>query len=325
MNFGTWSNEVNAAIEILKPAIDVSLVGQEKLKKSEVELKGDGTVVSIVDFACQSLIMSGIKQHFPSDSVLGEEEIGKLDDDFLKHVKSLLPNDFDPVAACAPAVTTISDKDERCWVIDPIDGTYGFVNGGNYAIAMALLVNRHVVCSAVAWPRHEANATGLTQLEGPAIFVSSEGFGAYALDLKGHWVKLSKPVNPINRMIYTKQKVGNIIQMTEYIKSQLEIKDDITMVSMTKGFVIASGGATVYIRVPWGNSEEHIWDIAPFELLIREAGGFATTGDGKPLAYRSNARVEGTKLGCIFTNRDKAFHDKVIAVYQEALAMFRWF
>lgn len=325
MEFGKWATEINAAIEILKPAIGISLEGQEKLNKSEIETKKDGTVVSIVDFACQSMVMHGLKKHFPNDSVLGEEEIQNIDDEFLRHVKSLLPADVDPVKACSVAVHSISDKDERCWVIDPIDGTYGFVTGGNYAIAMALLVNRHVVCSAVAWPRHEVEATGLTQLEGPAIFVASEGFGAYALDLKGHWVKLTKQENPRARLIYTKQKVGNITQLYQYVKDHLDIHEELTMVSMTKGFVIGSGGACAYIRVPWGANEEHVWDIAPFELLVREAGGFATTGTGAAISYRSNARVAGSQDGLIFTNKDQAFHDKVLAVYHEALDKYRWF
>lgn len=325
MNFGTWAPEINAAINILKPAIDISLVGQEKLRKADIETKNDGTVVSIVDFACQSVIMDGLKKNFPKDSVLGEEDVRKIDDKFLNHVKSLLPDDIDPVSTCSSAITKISDKDERTWVIDPIDGTYGFVNGGNFAIAMALLVNRHVVCSTVAWPRHDVNSTGLIDFEGPAIFVSSEGYGAYAMDLKGHWKKLTKPDNPAFRIIHTKQKQGNVVQLFDYVKQHLGITDEIEMVSMTKGFVLATGNACAFFRVPWDSNEEHVWDIAPFELLVREAGGFATTGTGKEILYRQNARVEGSLDGLVFTNRDKEFHNKVVEILQEALAMFKWY
>ena len=324
MDFGLYEKELNTAIGILKSAIDVASKGQLKLQNSEVETKKDGTVVSICDFACQAIIMDNLTREFPGDYVVGEEEMKNADEEFLKHVKSLLPNGLDPVAACAKSVRTIEDEYHRCWVIDPIDGTYGFVNQGNYAIAMALLIDKHVVCSAVAWPKHNKAETGL-DLDGPVIFIASEGHGAYAVDLNGKFIKLVNSGNPKNVYITTKQKVGNIDKLNDYIMQQMGITEKKEMVSMTKGFMIAADAACAYVRVPWGNCEEHVWDIAPFELLVREAGGIATLGNGKPISYKKDANVEGTVIGCIFSNKGKEFHDKLIKEYQIALEKYKWF
>ena len=324
MDFGPYEKELKAAIEILKPAIDVAIHGQEKLQKTEVEQKKDGTVVSICDFACQAIIMDGLNRFLPGDYVVGEEEVQNADEEFLKHVKSLLPPDLDPVKACAKSVRTIEDSYHRCWVIDPIDGTYGFVKQGNFAIAMALLIDKHLVCSAVAWPKHSRETTGL-DLDGPIILLAAEGHGAYATDLNGKFVKLVNSGAPKNVYVTTKQHVGKISDLNDYICNALGINERIEMVSMTKGFLIAADAATLYVRVPWGSCEEYAWDIAPFELLVREAGGCATTGDGKPLVYKQNARVEGTVSGCLFSNRGKEFHEKALKAYNEALEKYRWF
>ena len=324
MEFGNWTKEINAAIEILKPAIEVSMTGQDRLLKSEVETKKDGSVVSICDFACQSLIMDGIQRLLPGDYVLGEEEIKTLDEDFLKHVKSLLPEGFDPVKACSKSVRTIEDEYHRCWVIDPIDGTYGFIKKDNFAIAMALLVDRHVVCSAVAWPRHDKSITGL-ELDGPVIFVASEGFGAFALDLKGKIIKLQHSDSPKEVIVTTKQRAEKNENLMEYITNELGIKEQIHMVSMTKGFVVAANAGCAYIRIPWSVNDEYVWDIAPFELIVREAGGFSTLANGEPLTYNKNSRVNDTSKGCIFTNKDAAFHAKVCKVFTEGFAKYRWF
>jgi 3'(2'), 5'-bisphosphate nucleotidase len=319
MEFGKWTKEVNAAIEIIKPAITVSITGQEKLVSSEIETKSNGSVVSICDFACQSLIMDGIQRLLPGDYILGEENFNDIDEDFLNRVKTLLPEGFDPVEACSKSVRTIEDEYHRCWVIDPIDGTYDFVEKGNFAIAMALLVDKHVVCSAVAWPHHRKSITGL-DLDGPVIFVASEGFGAFALDLNGKIIKLYRNDAPKEAVITSKRSYIN--RVIKYVMKEVGIKEQITMTSMTKGLVLAANASCAYIRILMGYRDERVWDIAPFEIIVREAGGFATLITGEPITYNTNARANGTVDGCVFTNKDAAFHEKVCKAIREGLKKY---
>ncbi len=64
------------------------------------EFKSDSSPVTIADRAIENYIVSQIKAHYPSHSILGEESG--------KHQGS---------------------EDEYCWVIDPIDGTRSFMHG----------------------------------------------------------------------------------------------------------------------------------------------------------------------------------------------------
>ena len=315
--FGPYSREVAEAVEILKRTINVSLNSQDKLQGSEIKSKEDGTVVSITDFACQAIVMDGLQKAFPDDKVLGEETMTSISDEFLSSVKLLLPEGLDPVEACKDAVTEIKDEYKRLWVIDPIDGTYGFVQKGNYATAMALLIDKQTKVSAVAWPRHNPKYTGIP-VDGPLIFVAAIGYGAYAVDLDGKFYPVKKAEHPENTITYSVMTKGTELTHQTYVKEKLGLANVIEMVSMTKGFVLGCGKAQVYMRLRCQN-DEHVWDIAPFELFVREAGGFASTIDGKPLVYTQSGVTFNSKSGLFFTNVDEAFHQRVLDLYKESL------
>ena len=145
-------------LEILKPLIPLSLDAFSRVSQSEVATKGDGSVVTICDFALQALIINGLHQAFPDDKVLGEEDLAAVPPALLSQAKTLLPNGFD-VSACPGTVRDL--RDHRVWVIDPIDGTQGFVTRGHFAIATALLVDRQLKCSITATMNVTARKIGV--------------------------------------------------------------------------------------------------------------------------------------------------------------------
>ena len=309
--FGPWEKEVSAIVEVMKDVIPLTIDAQIKLKDSEFKSKNDGTVVSICDFAAQAIIMKGINEKLPGDSVLGEEDMKAVSPEFLEKVKLLLPPDLDPVAACSKAIRHIGPDDHRTWVIDPIDGTEGFVNHSAYAIATCLLVDLKPQVSITAWPLHDKKYTGI-ELEGPLIFIAYEGGKSYVMDLKGTIKEMpvitsGKPCNLVNH--------GGRVQ--QYIKDQLGITDSISLVSMVKGFILASGYANIYIRIH--RKPENSWDIAPFEIFVRNCGAIITTGQGKPLEYTPDGLVKDSEYGIVATVGGKEFHEKVLKIYQEGM------
>ncbi|OHT03666.1 Inositol monophosphatase family protein [Tritrichomonas foetus] len=318
--FGEYTHEIEAGIQCVKPAIELSLVAQQKLQASQIEKKSDGTVVSICDFAVQTLIMKGIHEHFPGDIILGEEDVSHGDQFFIDSVKSILPGNIDPVSECKDCISSITDDMHRVWVIDPIDGTYGFIINKNYAIAMALLIDLKVVASIVAWPRHQPESSGIP-VNGPLIFVSALGHGSYAVDMQDNYYPINKNPSPRNRLVHSEQAKGKHLELTQYILKKLDIPESMAMVSMTKGFTIATGQNCVYVRLREVD-DEHVWDIAPFEMLVREAGGFATTPDGKQMVYTKEGRVANTKDGILFSCRDEKFHQDVLNAFKEAHQKF---
>src|SRR5947207_2703951 len=63
------------------------------------ETKSDESPVTAADRACEQLIVARLQQEFPDDGVLGEEGANR------------------------------EGRNERRWIVDPIDGTRDFVRG----------------------------------------------------------------------------------------------------------------------------------------------------------------------------------------------------
>jgi 3'(2'), 5'-bisphosphate nucleotidase len=317
MDFGEYHREITEGIRIITPAIHISLSAQEHLMSCETKQKSDGSLVSICDFACQSVIMHGLRESFPGDRVLGEESIDGESDAFLRMVRLLLPAEIDPVSACRDGIRFISEADHRVWVIDPIDGTYGFVRNDNYAIAIALLVDLRVRACIVAWPRARSEFTGV-ECDGPVILVAASGYGAAIVDLGGtfHAVPTGPPPS---RMVHSAGKIPGDREMQLCVKDALAIDEIVEMVSMTKAFTVACRQACLYVRLSAKikGLDEAVWDIAPFDLFVRECGGFVTNWDGTPVEYTRQGTVKGTRAGMIITSRDAEFHQRVLDLYRE--------
>ena len=91
------------------------------------ELKGPGDFVSLADREVEALIRGEIAAAFPDDGFLGEETAGQ----------------FDGVV-------------DRCWVVDPIDGTHNFLRGIPYwNVAIAYVENGRATIGVVIDPPHD--------------------------------------------------------------------------------------------------------------------------------------------------------------------------
>ncbi|KAH0790942.1 Inositol monophosphatase family protein [Histomonas meleagridis] len=307
--FGEFAQDVEKMIEIIKPLISMSLNILNEMQTDQVQTKNDGTVVTICDFAIQSLIMDGISKKFPGDKVFGEEDYSKITPEFLSKVKHVLPENFDPVSACSTAIHYINPEDHRVWCIDPIDGTYGFINNGHFAIATALLVDLKLTLSVTAWPRHSSDITGYP-IDGPAIFVSAKGHGSWIFGMDGTHHRVTLPSTITDGVLYAKPgRFAEFSPRIQFLADLLHTNNALRMVSMTKAFVLATGKFSVYGR--FHNMEEFFWDVAPFELFLTEIGCNCTTLDGGPIEYTRDGKVANSKNGLVFTNKDKEFHELI--------------
>ena len=99
--------------ELLEFAVDLARgAGEITLKyfrkQPETSTKSDGSYVTIADREAEAYLRKQINERFPDDGILGEEE-GELE-----------------------------GRSGRRWILDPIDGTKGFLRREQYAIALAL-------------------------------------------------------------------------------------------------------------------------------------------------------------------------------------------
>ncbi len=171
-----------------------------------------------------------------------------------------------------------SDRDrEHVFVVDPIDGTRSFIRGERYwCIGLAVVRHGHtnaaVVYNPVTEELFEASAGGGARRNGDAISVSNRDV------LWGCRLIASQ------RLVHRKGGPNPWPDM--------EFADPKPNATLYRLALVACGAwdATVVL---WRKSD---WDLAPGELLIREAGGLATTHDGETLLFNRLRPVQKSLL-----------------------------
>lgn len=317
--WGKWHKEVELLIEIMKQVIPITIKVQKSIDPTEFKQKADGSVVTICDYAVQAFIMHNISENLKGDYFLGEEEMSNISEDFLCDVQKILPSNINAIESISKSIHRIKPENHRVWVIDPIDGTEGFVQKSTFAIATCLLVDLKPKVSVTAWPLHDAKYTGI-EMKGPLIFIAIENDRSYVVDLNNN-IKIM----PIIQMPEKVHLTNNVIGYRQnFIKKCLNIRKTISLFSMVKGFVLASGKANVYIRMHI--VDENAWDIAPFELFLKNCGGIITLGNGKQIEYTQNGKIKGSaNAGIVCTIGGVEWHRKVLKAYRNCIYVFALF
>ena len=113
--------------------------------------KSDKTVVTEVDYFVQSLLTAHLQKIDESTPILAEETTQELQGApaLRETVNQLLmqANISEGVEALLARATHTVSSNQDYWLMDPIDGTRGFVRGDQYAIALSKLVGASPVQS----------------------------------------------------------------------------------------------------------------------------------------------------------------------------------
>jgi myo-inositol-1(or 4)-monophosphatase len=156
----------------------------------------------------------------------------------------------------------------RVFVVDPIDGTIGFLKGRpHFTIVAAVVENGRPVAAAIYNPiseeMFEAVQSGGARLNGAAIGVSNRATLEH--------VRMLAP-----RVYIEDENWGNPWPATLVLESRASIAYRLALV--------ASGQFDAMLSL----TAKHDWDLAAGDLIVNEAGGKATSTDGTTLKY--NAR-----------------------------------
>lgn len=214
-----------------------------------IETKPDLTPVTDADKGAEEALRAALAQARPGDSVFGEE--------------------FGGTASLTGAGSG------RVWVIDPIDGTKNFVRGVPVWCTLIALVEDGVpvvgVVSAPALGRRwwaGADRGAHTSFGGTARRIQVSGVSDLAA------ASLS----------YSDLTTG----WDDRRESFLKLTDTVWRVRAYGDFwsycLVAEGAVDIACE-----PEVKVWDIAPLDILIREAGGTFTSIDGTPGPHGGSA------------------------------------
>lgn len=285
--------------------------------------KDDKSPVTIADFGAQALINHAIRKIFPDDEIVAEEESSALRAnkqlsskiwDLVKntslqdqHAESLLGGPVENEEQMLDAIDAGHGKGGdkgRIWTVDPIDGTKGFLRGGQYAVCLALMVDGDVKVGVLGCPNLPVDNNAplsavleikdLNTADRGVLFAATKGVGATSRPLDGKpgqdAQRISmRTVQDITQASFCESvEAGHSSQGDQAaIAKRLGItKPSVRMDSQAKYGSIARGAGDLYLRLPVkADYQEKIWDHAAGDLIVREAGGDVTDIEGKRLDF----------------------------------------
>lgn len=289
--------------------------------------KSDLSPVTVADFALQAIVSRLLEESFPNDTLVAEESSDHLRpnqqvlDTVVMFVQKMLPD------ATADDICRWIDRGQakpgtRWWTLDPIDGTKGYMRGGQYAVALALVDAGEVKIGAIGCPNLGAECVPETSAMGGVLAVATRGRGSWQKPLidEGEFTPLraSACSEPKEARLFRSHEAShtNVEQIEALVKHLGSEAEPVLMDSMAKYAVLAAGHGEILVRLLSPKDpdyREKVWDQAAGSLLIEEAGGRVTDLEGRPLDFTHGRRLEKNR-GLVATNG--LLHDAVL----EALA-----
>lgn len=265
----------------------------DKLNKDTSETEP----VTIADYGSQVIIGRALAEYFPDDAVIAEEggsQFLELTTDRQKaEIINLLTDILDENITQEDIVRWLdhgANKSgaKRTWIIDPIDGTKGFVAMRHYAIGIGIVEAGLPTGAVIAAPGYGDGVSGNDE-EG-LLFYIKDG-KAYQEPLNGGEAKLitvserTKDLRIVQS--FEKKHASKSRMASAREKAGMGDATVAEMDSMEKYALVANGDADVYMRLPnLSSTRPHmIWDHAAGVALVLAAGGVATDVDGSPLIF----------------------------------------
>jgi len=218
------------------------------------------TISTHVDRGSQDIILNHIVRYFPQDGICAEED-----------------------------TATKQTRANRMWVVDPIDGTRGFVTkNGEFSIMIGLTIAGKPVVGVVLEP--------ITM----TWTYASIGQGCWTRIDDGelrrcHVSDVAKPSDCLLIQSHTRRSESP----NAVVKALQPARLHEMYSAGVKLAVVARGDGDVYVNT---YSKFHDWDICAGHILVEEAGGTVTGCKGEPIVYGNSDYSQ--HVGLIAANRE---------------------
>ena len=230
---------IEELVDTFLEAGELSISLRDKgLKK---EIKSDNTPVSNGDLEVNKFITKKISEITPEIPIISEETTDNKDNTELKNF----------------------------WLIDPIDGTYDYINGlEEFTINAGLILNNKPVAGLINAPAKKR------------MFYAYGKGNAYELsngvikNLNDKEIKKKQPLRFISYSNKIKPEIQKIYQ-------DLGVNENVKMKSSLKFCVVATGEYDGYVAEP----RAYEWDIAAGHAILLSAGGSITDFEGNEILY----------------------------------------
>jgi 3'(2'), 5'-bisphosphate nucleotidase len=273
-----YLRELDVAINLARTAGGAILAQYKKpLHVEQKNYDDDVEPVTQADRIANELIVNRLKKEFPSDGILAEESID----------------------------TERRLSKARVWMVDPLDGTNGFIDGnGDFAVQIGLVENGEPVAGVVYLPLADTLYRAVigdgTWIERP----QREPERARVSDRKT-FAEMRLAASRSHRSPRMNKVVQRFGFREEVQRGSVGIKIGL----------LVEQQCDVYIHLSPRTKQ---WDTCAPQLILTEAGGQLTDLFGRPLNY--NVPDVNNRNGLVASNG--AAHDLIIETLAPLLAEF---
>lgn len=274
----SYERELRIAIELAREAGAAILDYYDgPLKIEQKSDSGDSEPVTQADKAANEIIVQRLQREFPEDGILAEESID----------------------------TSRRLSKERVWMIDPMDGTTGFIDGnGDFAVQIALAENGRPVMGVVYQP-----LTGVLYrtVRGGGAWIERPEFEVERAQVSDH--------TDVSTMRLAASRNHRSPRMDQVFQA-FGFKEEVRRGSVgIKVGLIVERQCDLYIHLSPRTKQ---WDTCAPEIILHEAGGKLTDLFGQPLTY-NNPDLQN-RNGVVASNA--VAHDHIINSLQPLLSEF---
>ncbi|GBF92606.1 SAL1 phosphatase [Raphidocelis subcapitata] len=314
-----YAKELNAACDAVRLASKLCRTVQQQLSDAEKVDKLDDSPVTVADYGAQALVAWALSRADPGAriSMVAEEDSASLKDPsgaaMLQRITQLV-NSVIAEAGGEPLtghdVIDLIDLGAspgggagRHWVLDPIDGTRGFVGMRQYAVCLGMLQDGDVALGVLGCPnlprgtfKEDDGGAVAASRSGDAgrglLFAAHRGHGAY---VSGLW-DASPPFTRIRVDDVAENSAARFMESFESRHSDHTFTAEVArhmgvtlpplrMDSQVKYGLLSRGDASIFMRFPPSSYREKIWDHCAGVVIVEEAGGKVTDASGARLDF----------------------------------------
>jgi 3'(2'), 5'-bisphosphate nucleotidase len=274
----TYDRELSIALELAREAGAAILDFYEG--PLEIEQKADADdrePVTQADRIANEIIVRRLISEFPDDGILAEESVD----------------------------TENRLSKSRVWMIDPLDGTTGFIAGnGDFAVQIGLAENGECVLGVVYQP-----LTGV-------LYRAVRGGGAWIerRETEPEQARVSDHMH-VSTMRLAASRSHRSPRMDRVVQA-FGVKEEVRRGSVgIKVGLIIEQQCDLYVHLSPRTKQ---WDTCAPEIILHEAGGKITDLFGQSLVY--NSPEVQNRNGVVASNG--IAHDEIVAAVQPLLAEF---
>jgi 3'(2'), 5'-bisphosphate nucleotidase len=264
-----WANELEAA---KVGAARASAIIMDQYARLDAKSSAPADITTQTDRDSQEVILQLLTTRFPNDAFRAEE--------------------------ATPTLAKLRHTGPRLWIIDPIDGTRGFVTkNGEFSVMIALCVDGVPVVGVVAEP--------------------AKGVITWATQRCGCWQSDSD--EPRRVAVTTTIELSDAAMIQSHAKPGKGQSREVQLLNPMRVLETYSAGVKL-ARIANGTADLYVcdymemndWDLAAGHILVTEAGGQVSNLVGEPRVY---GRESPKQLGGLLATNGR--------LHQVALARLR--